>query len=204
LAEAINKNHDNQTIRELQSELSLYKERIKDYQEGSAFTARIKFLEASLSQATTHILRLEEALRLFPSFMKPELWSYCNRFRQDFDAVQRAVIEPEEKKLRRDKYIQLIETVPLLQVFFTPSFSFLQNQHIRNGEHEGILSGYFNSLNYRPVVSPVGDPDVIPRLPEYDLKKDEKVTVAAALKKEEAVESRNKYPAIISNSKIKK
>jgi hypothetical protein len=53
----------------------------------------------------------------------------------------------------------------------------------------------------------VGDPDNIPRLPEYNHKKDEKkfMEVLEAKVEQEAkpkpTDSRNKYPTIISNSK---
>ncbi len=204
-----NKNSEHKIVRDLQEKIDHLEERIKDYQDGSIFTVKIDYLEKSLFQATTQVTRLEEALRIVPCFMKPELWKYCNRFREDYNANQRAIIPGEEKKTRRDQYLHLIRNTPLLQVFFTPSFTFLQNQHAHNGEYEGLLCGYFNNLPYIPLTTPSGDPDSLSRLPDYDSKKsensyleqlaaDESPPKKAEVKPEAP---RSQYPSIIQSSK---
>jgi hypothetical protein len=204
------KNHENQTIRELQGKIDLYEERIKDYQDGSIFKARIDYLDKSLHQATSHVARLEEMIRLVPYFIQPKLWTYCNQFREDYNRNHNAIIPGEEKQTRREQYVHLIKKTPLLQLFFSPSFSFLQNQHAQNGEYEGILCGYFNKLSYMPSLTPTGDPDTLPPLPESDIKKAESKYLQKLAAEEskptpepetKAETSRSAYPPIIQSSK---
>ena len=164
---------ENKETRQLANEIERLKNENRDLRENTIFATRINSLESDLAKAMGHIRRMEEFYRMIPAVMDPKLLTYCNKFVNDYKALQTAIIPGQMKQRYREQYLRILESTPLLQLYMLPDFNFMLNQHHMNGEYLSMLGGYFNRLDYRPSEAPVGDWDKLSPLPTIDLKQDE-------------------------------
>lgn len=206
--ETVQRNSDNETIRRLQIEVDGLREVLAEYKEGY----KIKILEEELGKATTQIRRLEEFYSLIPSLMKPELLKYCDSFVTIWKQNQSSMLDGYLKKQRKEELFHLLQTTPLLQMYFVPTYNFLVNHHVPNGEHQGMLCGYFNNLDFACPTQPISrDIGELPVLPQWNIKAEERKAlenfVESAPVQEKKVDPeppRPMYPTIILNSKTKR
>lgn len=158
---------ENYLLKMLRDENFSLKDQLQKIRDENPFQASIDSLEKTVHQLQKSNRYYEECFRLIPRYMDTNLLSYCNNFLQLYKNIS-TVPDGEERARRRREMIHLINTTPLLQLYFIPSIKHIMNTNVAVGNYEGINCGFLELFDYKPTeFNTYLDVDAVPPLPNW-------------------------------------
>lgn len=166
---------ENKAYKKLHEENESLRQQIRDRDEGNIYSHRLQIVETELVKAQQHILRCEEALRCVPDWIQSRYIEYCREFEDKWRSLEKTTLPGHLVQEYRDQLLRILKTTPILQMWFTPSYTFLLNQHVPTGEYNAILAGnYQRHFYYDPPSTLHGDSYTLPVLPDFNIHEQEK------------------------------